>query len=244
MSTQQQTQFELNEYFPTTAWLDRYQDALNEDEEFIEMSTGWASSWNGDFVFEILDLPVANHQVQDLPEELWTAFEDGITQLPEDTLRSIIDQAPEDIQENIEARSGTLHERAVAEMLETEVVEAPEKVWPGLMNVMPDVLKELMDQLEENVTDDANVYAWIGLEDGGCYETDTLLSLDERDKGFILSADYEQWVALVTGELDVVEGIMSGELELKGDMQKILQYSDAAIKMTDVAADLDKRFLF
>ena len=44
--------------------------------------------------------------------------------------------------------------------------------------------------------------------------------------------------------IDVVEAIMSGKLELDGDMQKILQYSDAALTMTDVASDLDKRFLF
>jgi len=235
--------YPLEDYFPTTAWLEKYQHALDDDEELDEVGAGWGVEWNGDFIFEITDMPTGQ-QVQELPEEVWSALEQGISQLPDDTMETVVDQAPEDIQENIEAREGTLQERAVAELLETEIQNAPEKVWPGLRNVFPEILDELLTQLEENVTDDDKVYAWIGLEDGGCYDTTTLDSLDERDAGFILTAEYPMWMELVSGEKDVVEGIMSGDFELEGDMQKILQYSDAALAMTDVAAELDKRFLF
>ncbi|MFB6141731.1 MAG: SCP2 sterol-binding domain-containing protein [Halorientalis sp.] len=239
-----QEQYDLDEYFPTTAWLEKYQHALTADEEFSDISEGWGVGWNGDFVFEIRDLPIEEHQVQDLPDEVWQALEQATTQLPEETLENVVDDAPEQVQENIENRSGTLHERAVAEIKETRIVDAPEKVWPGMRNLMPDVVNGLLDQLEENVTEEGHVYAWIGIEDGECYETTTMQRIDEREKGFIITGEYEQWIDLVSGDLDVVEGIMSGALELDGDMQKILQYSDAAIRMTDVAAELDKRFLF
>jgi putative sterol carrier protein len=236
--------YPLEDYFPTTAWLEKYGQALDDDPELDDVGAGWGVDWNGDFVFEITDLPIETREVQDLPEEVWTALETGISQLPDDTMETVVDSAPQEIQDNIEAREGTLQERAVAELLETKIEDAPEKVWPGLRNVMPDILNDLLDQLEENVTEDGTVYAWIGLEDGGCYEVDTMLSLDERDKGFVLTGEYPKWVDLVNGDKDVVEGIMSGDFELDGDMQKILQYSDAALAMTDVAAELDKRFLF
>ncbi|WP_335999805.1 SCP2 sterol-binding domain-containing protein [Halorientalis halophila] len=243
MSTQGQ-QFELDDYFPTTAWLDRYQQALDDSEELEETGAGWGVDWNGDFVFEMENLPIEERTVNDLPEEVWEALEQGITQLPEDTLETVLEDAPEDVREGIESREGPLPERAAAELLETSVSEAPEKVWPGLRRVMPDIMDDLLDELEENVTDDGTVYAWIGLEDGGCYDTATMRSLDERDYGFVLTGDFDEWVDLVSGDLDVVEAIMSGKLELDGDMQKILQYSDAALSMTDVASGLDKRFLF
>ncbi|WP_424019710.1 SCP2 sterol-binding domain-containing protein [Halorientalis pallida] len=243
MSTQEQ-QFELDDYFPTTAWLTRYQHALDDSQELEDTGEGWGVGWNGDFVFEMQNLPIEERTVDDLPEEVWEALEQGITQLPEDTLETVLEDAPEDVAEGIEARDGPLPERAAQELLETKISEAPEKVWPGLRRVMPDIMDDLLTELEENVTDDGTVYAWIGLEDGGCYDTTTMDTLDERDHGFVLTGDFDQWVDLVNGDLDVVEAIMSGKLELDGDMQKILQYSDAALTMTDVASDLDKRFLF
>jgi len=243
MSAQQET-FELDQYWPTTAWLDRYENALNESEAIAENMDGWGVGFNGDFVFEIRDLPLDEYIVGDLPEEVWSALETGIEQLPEDTMETVLQDAPPELREGIESRSGPLPERAAAELKETKLSESTDKVWPGLRRVMPEIMNDLIAELEENVTDDGTVYAWIGLEDGECYGTDTMGSLDEREKGFVLSGEYEQWVRLVTGELGPVEGIMSGELELEGDMQKMLQYSDAALSMTDVAAEMEKRFLF
>ncbi|MFB6164211.1 MAG: SCP2 sterol-binding domain-containing protein [Haloarculaceae archaeon] len=243
MSTQQE-QYEFAEYWPTTAWLERYRVALDEDEELTETGAGWGVGWNGDFVFEITGLPIDEMTIRDMPEEVWSSLEQGISQLPDETLETVVENAPEDVREGIEAREGTLQERAVAELLETTIAESPDKVWEGLRNIMPDVMNDLLDELEDNVTDDGTVYAFIGLKDGGCDEVDTLGSLDERDKGFVITGEYDQWVRLVTDEMDVVEAIMSGKMELDGDMQKMLQYSDAALTMTDVASQLDKRFLF
>jgi hypothetical protein len=35
---------------------------------------------------------------------------------------------------------------------------------------------------------------------------------------------------------------MSGDFELEGNMQKILQYSDAAVRLTDLAGSVDAEF--
>ena len=245
MSAQQEEEtYELEEYWPTTAWLDVYEEDLTASEELSEKMSGWGQGFNGDFVFEINNLPIEENTVGDLPEEVWSALDTGIRQLPDSVLDTVLEDAPEEVQNGIEEREGPLAERAANELLETRIENAPDKVWEGLRRVMPEILDGLLEELEENVTDEGHVYAWIGLEDGDCTGTDTLMELDERDKGFVLTGEYEQWVRLVTGELDVVEGIMSGELELDGDMQKILQYSDAALLMTDIASETDKRFLF
>jgi hypothetical protein len=37
---------------------------------------------------------------------------------------------------------------------------------------------------------------------------------------------------------------MGGDMEVDGDMQKILQYSDAAVSMTETSAETESRFLF
>lgn len=229
--------------FPSEEWIEEWHDRINDNEEYAEQGSDWGVGWNGDFVFEITDLPLEETTVGDLPEELWSALEEAITQLPDDTLETIIEDAPEEVQDNIDERDGSLQERAVAELKETSVAEAPEKVWSGMRNIMPEVMDDLLDELEENITDDGTVYAWIGLEDGGCYEVATLDSLDERDAGFVLTGSYDQWEKLVSGDLGPVDGIMSGELELDGDMQKILQYTDGAVALTELAADQETRFI-
>ena len=245
MSTYEEIpEYDYDEYWPTTTWLEKYEEDLTDSDELSRVMGGWGQGFNGDFVFEIRNLPIEENEVKDLPEEVWKALDKGIRQLPEAVLETVLEDAPEAVQDGIEEREGPLPERAANELLETKIINAPDKTWDGLRRVMPDVLEFLLDQLEENVTDDGHVYAWIGLEDGDCTGVDTLMNLDDRDKGFVLTGEYDQWVRLVTSELDVVEGIMSGDLELDGDMQKILQYADAALMMTDIASATDKRFLF
>jgi putative sterol carrier protein len=244
MSHQAIEKYPLETYWPTTAWLDGYKEALTESEELSQKMAGWGQEFNGDFVFEIRNLPIQDNVVQDMPEEVWKALDQGIRQLPAESLEVVLQDAPQVVQDGIEAREGPLPDRAANELLETRIIDSPDRVWPGLRRVMPDVLESLLEELENHVTDEGHVYAWIGLEDGDCTEVDTLMDLDERDKGFVLTGEYERWIQLVTGELDVVEGIMSGKLELDGDMQKILQYTEAQLQMTDIAEETDKRFLF
>jgi len=236
--------YELHEYFPTTAWLDTYAEALTESESLDQEMQGWGVDWNGDFVFEIRNLPIFERSVNDLPPELWKNLGDAISSLPDSTLEAVLQTAPEEIQENIENRQGTLQERAADELLETAIDEAPDKVWPGLRNIMPEVLDELVDELEENVTDEGHVYAWLNMVDGDCREAVTMMSPEEREHRARIAGEYGDWKRLVSGDLDVVDGVMGGTLDVTADMQSLLQYMDAAVEMVEVAAETDKRFLF
>ncbi|WP_424019796.1 hypothetical protein ACOZ4N_10070 [Halorientalis pallida] len=251
MSTQQEgtsadelTYYELHEYFPTTAWLEAYAERLCESEALDREMDGWGTKWNGDFVFEIRNLPIFENAVNDLPEELWRNLGDAIRQLPDSTLEAVMQTAPEQIQENVEARTGTLQERASAELLETPLNESPEKVWPGLRNIMPDVLDSLVDELDEHVTDEGHVFAWLNMVDGDCLETATMQSVDEREHRVRLTGEYEDWKRLLSGDLGLLDAVMGGTLNVTADMKNTLQYMDAQLVMVDVAAETDKRYLF
>ena len=53
--------------FPTPEWLNEYVKKLNESEEFEKAGKGWGVDFNGDFIFQIEDLPVDKIDV--IPDE-------------------------------------------------------------------------------------------------------------------------------------------------------------------------------
>lgn len=236
--------YDLATYWPTSGWLERYRAALNDNDELAESGSGWGVGWNGDFVFEIRNLPVDDRTIGDLPEEIWGVLQTAIENLDEGSLESVVATAPEPVRADIESRDGSLTDRTVAELRETPVAEAPDRVWPEFERLLPDLHTGLLAEVEENVDPEGTVYAFIGLEDGACTGVDVLDAADEREYGIRVHGDYFAWKDLVRGELDIIQAVMGGKLELDGDMQRVLTYTDAAQAMTQTAADLDDRFLF
>jgi putative sterol carrier protein len=107
---------------------------------------------------------------------------------------------------------------------------------------MPDSLAE---DLERYVTEEDGSYvghALLGLEGGKCTDARLVESAESVEAGFTLTADNETWKRLMAGELGVVDGMMSGHFEIDGDMQKVMQYSQAAVRLTEAAADIDAEF--
>ena len=90
--------------------------------------------------------------------------------------------------------------------------------------------------------DGEKVYFFLRLEDGNC--TDAFAVDDPKDVeyGFAFRGPYENWVKLFTGQLGPVDGMMSGAFEIEGDMQKVLQYSQAAVTMTETGREIDTTF--
>ena len=52
--------------FPTPEWLDEYAKRLNESKDLAEAGKGWGVGWNGDFIFQLDDLPL--EKIDRLPE--------------------------------------------------------------------------------------------------------------------------------------------------------------------------------
>ncbi len=106
-----------------------------------------------------------------------------------------------------------------------------------------DLPENIKKQLDEYVSDNT-VYAYLGLKDGECTGTEVLKSIDDKEHGFELSGPYENWKKLIKGKLDVVKAMMGGDLDLDGDMSKIMKYTKAAKILGDLAGQVpDTEFL-
>ena len=94
----------------------------------------------------------------------------------------------------------------------------------------------------DDTYDGEPVSLYLELKDGACLDAYVTDDPDSEDWGFAFRGAYSNWKKLVDGELDPVEGMMDGTFELDGDMQKVMQYSQAAIVMTETAGDIDAEF--
>ena len=83
---------------------------------------------------------------------------------------------------------------------------------------------------------------FLGLEDGDCTAAYEVSDPDDEEYGFVFRGAYANWKRLFEGELGPVDSMMSGEFEIEGDMQKVLQYSEAAVEMTETGRGIDTQF--
>jgi putative sterol carrier protein len=55
---------------------------------------------------------------------------------------------------------------------------------------------------------------------------------------FIITAPYNTWRRVIDGKLDPIQGMMTGQLKLKGDLMKIMRYPKAAQELVSCCADV------
>jgi putative sterol carrier protein len=109
-------------------------------------------------------------------------------------------------------------------------------------DTMPDSLPAELDRYVRAAGDSHAGYAHRGLEGGECTAARLVERPDRVDAGFTLSAAADSWKRLLRGELGVIDGLMTGRCDIDGDMQKLLQYSRAAVRLTETAAGIDDEF--
>jgi putative sterol carrier protein len=107
------------------------------------------------------------------------------------------------------------------------------------MGALPDDLRE---EIETYVDGDTG-YTYVGLEGGNCTDASLIEDPDDVQAGFILRADYDVWKQLLRGDIGAIDGMMSGKFELEGDMNKVMQYSQAAATLTDISTSIDAHFI-
>lgn len=164
----------MSEYvFPSEPWLQEYKRLINEDDEYAEKSDGWGDDFNGDYIFEMTDIPVDELDRDALPDE-------------------------------------------VDQNLEEFVEETDDRGYVG--------------------------YGFMALSDGGCQEARFVDDPDEVEAGFKLTATTDEWKQLLKGELDPIQGMMSGQLDLQGDMQKMMEYTEGAVRLTEIGSEIDAVF--
>jgi putative sterol carrier protein len=87
-------------------------------------------------------------------------------------------------------------------------------------------------------------YFYVALEDGNVTDAFEVEDPDEVDAGYILRGAYTDWIDLNEGDIGAIDGMMSGVFDLEGDMQKVMQYSDAAVTMTDTSSQIPTNYLY
>lgn len=87
-------------------------------------------------------------------------------------------------------------------------------------------------------------YYYVELEDECVADAREVDDPDAVDFGFALRADYTDWVRVVDGEVDPAASIMSCLFDVDGDMQRLLQYSEAATRLVEIAADIDSTYRY
>jgi len=66
-----------------------------------------------------------------------------------------------------------------------------------------------------------------------------LVSEDELpETEYSLNAPFSTWRRVIEGKLDPIQGMMTGELKLKGDLMKIMRYPKAAQEIVSCCAEV------
>lgn len=107
---------------------------------------------------------------------------------------------------------------------------------------MPETLRDEIDRYVQDEGTEYVGYSYVGLEGGECTDARLIESEDAVDAGFKLSADTETWKRLMEGDIGAVDGMMSGAFDIGGDMQKVMQYSQASVHLTEAAAEIDAEY--
>ena len=86
-------------------------------------------------------------------------------------------------------------------------------------------------------------YMYLDLKAGKCVKYRS--GSEEKDmpvSTFKYKGKYSNWVKLIKGEIDPIQGLMTGKFKLEGSMMKIMRYTNAAKEMVNTAAKVDTQF--
>ncbi|EQB70073.1 MAG: SCP2 sterol-binding domain-containing protein [Candidatus Thermoplasmatota archaeon] len=86
-------------------------------------------------------------------------------------------------------------------------------------------------------------YLYLNLKAGKCI--DSAVGKEEGDvpkSSFKYMGKYSNWVKLIKGEIDPIQGLMTGKFKLDGSMMKIMRYTNAAKEMVNTAKMVDTQF--
>ncbi|MEM0139132.1 MAG: SCP2 sterol-binding domain-containing protein [Ferroplasma sp.] len=88
-----------------------------------------------------------------------------------------------------------------------------------------------------------NWFLYFDLKTGKCVSSKT--GTDESSvpaSTFKYKGKYSNWVKLIKGEIDPIQGLMTGKFKLEGSMIKIMRYTKAAKEMVNTATLADTQF--
>jgi putative sterol carrier protein len=86
------------------------------------------------------------------------------------------------------------------------------------------------------------VYLYMDLWHGQCRNASMVVSKEAKAPAFVMSGPYSKWKRVVTAKLDPLQGLMTGQLKLKGNMVMIMKNVKAAQEMVRACTRIDAQF--
>ena len=89
---------------------------------------------------------------------------------------------------------------------------------------------------------DHDIYFWVDLYHGKARDGRALSSPDEVKAEYTFEGAYTNYVRLVEGTLDPIQGLMTGKFKLKGSMAKVMRHVKAANELVRTITLIDTQF--
>jgi putative sterol carrier protein len=86
------------------------------------------------------------------------------------------------------------------------------------------------------------IIMYFDLWHGECRGASIIADENEKNPAYRFWAPYGIWKKILMGELDSVQAMMSGKLNLKGDMSQIMKMPNAAVEFTNCMIRVDTEF--
>lgn len=86
------------------------------------------------------------------------------------------------------------------------------------------------------------VFLYMDLWHGQCREAYLVKDKRAKHPAFVMSGPYSKWKRVVTAQLDPIQGLMTGQLKLKGNLIMVMKNVKAAQEMVKACTRLDAEF--
>jgi len=100
----------------------------------------------------------------------------------------------------------------------SEVYERAAKDWEG----------DFLFIIEGDQAHSGTAFLYLDLYHGRSPSAGALASAEARKAAYVLSAPYSTWRRVIEGKLDPIQGMMTRQLKLRGNMMQIMRYPKAA----------------
>ncbi|MGD2143174.1 MAG: SCP2 sterol-binding domain-containing protein [Anaerolineae bacterium] len=111
---------------------------------------------------------------------------------------------------------------------ESESYERSAKDWEG----------DFVFVVEPDEAYDDTAYLYLALYHGKSPDAALIESEDQRDVEFVIRAPFKTWRRVIEAKLDPIQGLMTRQLALSGNMMKIMRYPKAAQEIVACCADV------
>lgn len=115
----------------------------------------------------------------------------------------------------------------------SETYERSAKDWEG----------DFVFIVQADTTYPETTYLYLDLLHGKSPSAMQLSRPDEKSAAFVLAAPYSTWRRVIEGKLDPIQGMMTRQLKLQGDMMKVMRYPKAAKEIVSCTANVPTEFV-